>query len=104
MGIPVPGRSKKPKHAYDCVESITRLELKDTQSEQIVTIVRVWREQESIDNYDLDDLDLWEAIKDMHPMYLKEIAVKLAEMPRVNAVEVIRASDGKGILIYPVWP
>lgn len=110
MVIKVPGRKKGPKHSYDFVESITRIEFPPpckngvARIEGPISIARVWREKDDIEPSDLEDMDLFAAVEDMHPVYIREIAVKLAELPRVTAVEVTRAGDGKGIVIYRQWP
>lgn len=106
--------SKGAGHPYDAVESITKFILTDHLLKERVTVIRVWREQEDMKPTRLSNMDLYDAIKDMSPMYRREIAEKIAAMPRVNAVEVspyecvgdpergVEWSDG--IILYVNWP
>ena len=66
-------------------------------------IARVWRAEEKVqdvyDNSDLVEL----AMTDRGIDNVKELALKLAAMPRVNAVEVTDMA-GEGVILYPEWP
>lgn len=65
---------------------------------------RIWRKEESVEGqHDNSDLRWVFALKKITPKNVREFAVKLAQMPRVNAVEVVDG-NGNGILIYPEWP
>jgi hypothetical protein len=86
------------EHPYACVESVTLIECKD-ENQQVISIARVWRKQRKVQPYDLEDMVLFEEAGKFHPMYVTQIAEALAKVERVTAVEVTRASDGKGIVI-----
>ena len=78
------------------IESMTRITLPNK------TYIRVWRNEDTLqDSYNNSDLNSM-ANRNTH-LTLSQLAEKIAEMPRVNAVEVL-AVDGEGVLIYPSWP
>lgn len=84
---------------YKSVRSVTCLTLEWMNKE--VTRVEVEREQVELGEFDLADMDIIEAVKSLHPTYIKEIADALAYLPRVKRIKITRVSDGKGIVIEP---
>jgi hypothetical protein len=68
-------------------------------------LVRVWREENELrDWYDNSD------VTHTADKYLREgarlsVVVKhVAELPRINAVQVINEGRGEGVVVYTVWP
>ncbi len=66
--------------------------------------IRCWREQPD-DELTIDNMNEIEAILEtINPDYFgKDIALKLLELPNMNAVEVLDAYDN-GIVVYKDWP
>ena len=92
----------KNKHPYTQVCSITSMKFfadVTDKGESPVSMARVWRRQRSLGPWELENMDLYKAVEGVHPHYVHEIAKRLADVEGVMRVEVVRWSDGEGIMI-----
>ena len=82
---------------FPCVESITKLRIGYFD-------VRVWRDESTVGIYDNNDLmKLEKSLADMGKPDSNEhdLALEIAKVPRVSAVEV--TWEGDGIVLYTQW-
>jgi hypothetical protein len=82
---------------YPCVESMTKLRIG-------IFDVRVWRDESEVKEYDNSDLiKLEKLLSGMGKPDSNEhdLAVEIANMPSVSAVEV--TWEGNGIVLYTQW-
>lgn len=92
--------SKKKKHKYERVQSVTRFELDGTAPCETITVVTIWRNENDLGPYYLSNMDLEEVVKGkVHHSDYRAVAEILIALPRVAAVEVVDYSSGSGIKI-----
>jgi hypothetical protein len=91
---------EKADHGFAFVESMTRIPMSVSGA-----VIRVWREESDLGPYQLANMDLREVAYKMgnQGTFLRVIAVELAKMPRVTAVEWLD-ENGDGGVIYGEWP
>ena len=87
---------------FPCIESMTRVAVDGL-------VVRVWREEESIQET-YENSDIAEEVRRICGAYYeaseasrKDIVAALVDLPRINAVEVTNV-NGDGVVVYVNWP
>lgn len=91
---------QKAFHGFAFVESMTRIVVGLNEG-----AIRVWREEKDLGPYEISNQDLHDKVFDLYNVgtFPRIIAVEVAKMPRVTAVEW---TDRKGCggVIYVSWP